>query len=122
MVEYTQMDIYKYINLAATKEGSEVYQHLFKMMTETTVAGAVAAHKGRAERRNNFDYLKNINLPTLVIAGEKDYFFSIPVVEKVAKEIPNAQFEIIKYSGHLPNMEQPREFNKLIGKFYLALK
>ncbi len=118
MLAYTQKDIHKYINLAAISRDSEVYQHLFKMMTKTTVAGAVAAHKGRAERRNNFDYLKNINLPTLVIAGEKDYFFSVEVVEKVAKEIPNAQFEIIKESGHLPNMEKPQQFNALMTNFY----
>ena len=74
------------------------------MMTKTTVAGAVAAHKGRAERRDNFVHLKNIHIPTLVIAGEKDYFFSVATVEQVAHEIPNAQFEIINGSGHLPNM------------------
>jgi len=99
MLRYTQKDIHKYINLEAIRGDSEVYQHLFKMMTKTTVAGAVAAHRGRAERRDNFEYLKNINVPTLVIAGEKDYFFSLEVVEKVANEIPNAQFEMIQDSG-----------------------
>lgn len=122
MLKYTQKDIHKYINLEIIRGDSEVYQHLFKMMTKTTVAGAVAAHKGRAERRNNFEYLKKIDLPTLVIAGEKDYFFSVEVVEKVAKEIPNAQFEIIHGSGHLPNMEKPEQFNALMTKFYQSLK
>ena len=122
MLTYTQKDIHKYINLAVIRGDSDVYQHLFQMMTRTKVTGAVASHKGRAERRNNFDYLKNIELPALVIAGEKDYFFSVEVVEKVAKEIPNAQFELIKDSGHLPNMEKPKHFNELITKFYQALK
>lgn len=122
MLAYTQKDIHKYINLAAIRGDSEVYQHLFKMMTKTTVTGAVASHKGRAERRNNFEYLKNINIPTLVIAGEKDYFFSVKAVEKVANEIPNAQFEIIHNSGHLPNMEKPTIFNSLIQNFYNSLK
>ena len=122
MLKYTQKDIHKYINLEAIRGDSEVYQHLFKMMTKTTVAGAVAAHRGRAERRDNFEYLKNINVPTLVIAGEKDYFFSLEVVKKVANEIPKAQFEIIQDSGHLPNMEKPKEFNELIRNFYQKLK
>ncbi len=122
LLAYTKKDIHKYINLEAVTPDSAVYQHLFKMMTETTVAGAVAAHKGRAERRNNFGYLKNIDLPTLVIAGETDYFFGVAVVEKVANEIPKAQFEVIKDSGHLPNMEKPKQFNELITKFYQTLK
>lgn len=118
MLTYTQKDIHKYINLEVIRGDSEVYQHLFRMMTKTTVAGAVAAHRGRAERRDNFNYLKNIQIPTLVIAGEKDYFFSVEVVEQVANEIPNAQFEMIKGSGHLPNMEKPAIFNELITNFY----
>jgi len=118
MFEYTKNDIYKYINLDEVKQGSEVYQHLFKMMTETRVEGAVASHRGRAERRNNFNYLKHIKIPTLVIAGEKDFFFSVKDVEKVAREISGAQFKVIKNSGHLPNMENPKIFNELIKKFY----
>lgn len=121
MLEYTKKDIHKYINLEVVQEDSAVYQHLFKMMTKTTVAGAVAAHKGRAERRNNFEYLKSIHLPTLVIAGEKDYFFKLEVVEKVAHKIPDSQLEIIKDAGHLPNMEKPKQFNELIYKFYQTL-
>ena len=56
-----------------------------------------------------------------MIAGEKDYFFNVEVVEKVAKEILNAQFKIIKDSGHLPNMEKPEEFNELMTGFYQGI-
>lgn len=118
MYEYTQNDIHKYINLEEVGVDSDVYQHLFKMMTETKKEGAVASHKGRAERRNNFDYLKNINVPSLVIAGENDYFFKAKDMEKVAHEIVGAEFKVIKHSGHLPNMEKPKEFNEIIEKFY----
>ena len=118
MLEYTKNDIHKYMNLGGVGQTSEVYLHLFKMMTETRKEGAVASHKGRAERRDNFKYLKHIEVPTLVIAGEKDFFFSVKDVEKVAHEINGAQFKMIENSGHLPNMEKPKIFNELIKKFY----
>ena len=118
MLEYTKNDIHKYINLDEVEQNSEVYQHLFKMMTETRREGAIASHKGRAERRNNFNYLKNIEIPTLVIAAEKDFFFRVQDVEKVALEISGSQFRVIKNSGHLPNMEKPKIFNELIKNFY----
>lgn len=118
MLEYTKNDIDKYINLEETKSSSKVYQHLFKMMAETKKEAAIASHKGRAERRDNFNHLKNISVPTLVIAGEKDYFFKVKDVEKVAQEINGAKFKIIKNSGHLPNMEKPELFNELIKDFY----
>ena len=122
MLEYTKNDIHKYMNLEVIGINSEIYQHLFKMMAETKKEGAVASHKGRAERRNNFGYLKIIQVPTLVIAGEKDYFFKVKDVKKVANEISGAQFKIIKNSGHLPNMEKPKMFNKLIKEFYEKIK
>lgn len=118
MHEYTNNDIHKYMNLDEVGINSDVYHHLFSMMTENKKEGAVASHKGRAERRNNFDYLKNIKIPTLVIAGEKDFFFKVEDVEKVANEINGSTFIIIKDSGHLPNMEKPIEFNKVIMNFY----
>ena len=118
MLEYTKKDIHKYMNLKELKKESEAYNHLFKMMSETKVEGAVASHKGRAERRDNINYVQTIAVPTLIIAGEKDYFFKLDRIESFAKNIPNSQFVIIKNSGHLPNIENPEIFNKVISNFY----
>ncbi len=118
MHEYTKKDIEKYLNLDVVGTKSQVYLHLFKMMTETKKEGAVASNKGRAERRDNFHHLKTIGIPTLVIAGQKDYFFKVKDVEKVALQIKGADFRVIKNSGHLPNMENPTLFNALIKSFY----
>ncbi len=71
MFEYTKKHVHKYINTNETIVDSEAYKHLFGMMTGTRIKGAVASHRGRAERRINCDYLKKINIPTLVIAGGK---------------------------------------------------
>lgn len=121
MPKYTEQDIHKYIHLEEVGLDSAVYQHLFNMMSQTSKKGAAASHRGRAERRDNFPYLRNIEVPTLVIAGEKDYFFSVDAVEKVAKDIKGAQFHVIENAGHLPNMEQPEKFNGLIKTFYSAI-
>ncbi len=121
MQAYTNQDIHKYINLDEVGEDSAIYQHLFQMMSETKTAGAVASHRGRAERRNNFDYLSQIEVPTLVVAGEEDYFFQLEEVEKVAQAISGSTFAVIKGSGHLPNMEKPAEFNRILRSFYKDL-
>ncbi len=122
MVQYTKKDIHKYINLNEIDEKSEEYQHLFNMMSETKVKGAVASHRGRAERRDNSRYVEKIRVPSLIIAGEKDYFFNVEKMKDIAKVIPGAQFEVIKKSGHLPNIENHKLFNKLIVGFYNKLK
>lgn len=74
MVEHTKQTIHKYINIENNGQKSEIYRHLFDMMSTTPAQGAIASHKGRAERRNNTNYLKKIDKPTMIIAAEKDYF------------------------------------------------
>lgn len=118
MNAYTQNDIHKYIDLTVHDSNSVVYSHLFKMMSQTSKEGAIASHKGRAERRDNFSHLKNIQIPCLVIAGETDFFFKTEDVKAVAAEIESSEFVLIHNSGHLPNMEQPVKFNACVKKFY----
>lgn len=118
MEVYTENDIHKYINLELNGADSDVYQHLFEMMSTTPKEGAIASHRGRAERRDNFDFLKLIKVPTLVIAGENDFFFSVEAVEQVANQIKGAHFELVKGTGHLPNMEKAKDFNRILLNFY----
>ncbi len=121
MIEYTQSDIHKYLNLDEVGRDSSVYQHLYTMMTSTTAQGAVASHRGRAKRRDNMAYLSQIRVPTLVIAGEQDFFFSIEKVRRVADQIPQAQFLSIAKAGHLPNMENPERFNAAVIAFFRSI-
>lgn len=121
MLEYTRNDIHKYINLIESTKESEAYKHLFKMMSETKVEGAVASHKGRAERRDNSEYVKHIKVPVLVVAGERDYFFEVDRLKSLADKMPNAHFIEIMRSGHLPTIEQPEIFNKAMLNFYSAI-
>jgi len=121
MTEYTQSDIHKYLNLDEVGRDSSVYQHLYTMMTTNTAEGAVASHRGRAKRRDNMAYLSQIRVPTLVIAGEQDFFFSIEKVRRVADQIPQAQFLSIDKAGHLPNMEKPELFNAAAIAFFRSI-
>lgn len=118
MVNHTEQTIHKYINTEINGPESEVYRHLFDMMSTTPTQGAVASHRGRAERRDNTDYLEKIDKPTLVVAAGKDYFFKFNDVKKVADAIKNSSFELIEDSGHLPNMEKPEIFNNILTEFY----
>lgn len=118
MEEHTKKTIQNYINTIVHPPDSSVYQHLYQMMRNTSDKGAIASHKGRAERRDNLSFLKNILTPTMVVAGELDFFFNVEDVEYVSQTIPNARFVLIPNSGHLPNMEQAITFNKHLIDFY----
>ncbi len=61
--------------------------------------------------------LKKINIPTLVIHGEKDTLITLSMGIEVANHIPNAVFKIIPNAGHTLNMEKIKEVCIEILKF-----
>lgn len=66
------------------------------------------------DRRDN---LGLINLPTLLIAGEKDKNAPAPMMEKMGTKISNSEYVCIPGAGHLANMERPEQFNNIIYNF-----
>jgi pimeloyl-ACP methyl ester carboxylesterase len=53
---------------------------------------------------------KDTGIPTLYLMGDEDYMF-LPAVEYIVNRHTNSYLEIIRNSGHVCNIDQPREFN-----------
>ena len=121
MQQYTEKDIHKYLHPDTIKEKGSAFNRVYQMMINSNLEGAVASLRGRADRRDNFNFLRRINVPALVIVGESDSFTPPEQMEVVAKQIPGSIFEIIPNAGHVPNLEQPEVFNKLLEGFYNQL-
>lgn len=54
---------------------------------------------------------------TLVLVGDRDKQDFRALGDRFAREIPRARLEVIKGAGHLPSLEQPEEFNRLLLTF-----
>jgi pimeloyl-ACP methyl ester carboxylesterase len=61
--------------------------------------------------------LHEIDRPTLVIAGDKDQPDIIDSSRLLAREIRGARMEELAGVAHVPNMEKPEEFNRLVLDF-----
>jgi 3-oxoadipate enol-lactonase len=61
--------------------------------------------------------LARICIPALVIAGTRDNNAPAAMVKKMASFIPNATYVELEGVGHLAALEQPREFNAVLGDF-----
>lgn len=61
--------------------------------------------------------LDQISIPTLVIAGELDDPEILRAADVMAEALPGAQKVILRNAAHLPNMEQPDEFNRVVMSF-----
>ena len=61
----------------------------------------------------------NINLPTLIICGEKDKT-NLPAAKELASLIPNSQLHLISNGKHKLNTEQSFLFAKVVEAFLVG--
>ena len=66
---------------------------------------------------NRRDEIELINQPVCLIAGGEDTNAPAKTMKKMSMRFPNAQFHTIKGAGHLTNLENPSECNRLIENF-----
>jgi 3-oxoadipate enol-lactonase len=64
--------------------------------------------------------LGEITAPTLVLVGDKDVPTVLEAADLLRDSIPNARKAIIHDGAHLPNVEHPEEFNRLVLDFLSA--
>jgi pimeloyl-ACP methyl ester carboxylesterase len=95
----------------------EIAAQVHSMMRATPPIGAAAALRGRAERRDYSPLLPEIQVPTLIIVGSSDEFTPVRDAEYMHRRIPNSRMVVIDGAGHMPNMEQPAEFNRIVKEF-----
>jgi 3-oxoadipate enol-lactonase len=62
-------------------------------------------------------WVKQIHVPTLVLAGDQDLIFHESVVRDLANKIPNAQYYCFLECGHLPQIEYPELFVQVVHQF-----
>ncbi len=67
------------------------------------------------------ELLSKIKVPTLLIWGDADKRSPLSVAQQFHEAIPNSKLEIIRNAGHVCNMENPEQFNKVVKDFCLSV-
>ena len=66
------------------------------------------------------DNLKNIRVPTLLIAGSDDRTAPPPVMARMHEAIAGSQYVVLEGCGHLGPMDQPKAFNAVLQDFLVS--
>lgn len=61
--------------------------------------------------------LHELKIPTLVIVGEKDVAEFQGISRRIARNVSNAKHVVMSGVAHLPSMEKPEEFNRIVREF-----
>ena len=64
--------------------------------------------------------LHEISASTLVIVGEEDLPHAAANAEVIMSNIPDSRTVVIKDAAHLPSLERPDEFNRVLRDFLMA--
>lgn len=65
--------------------------------------------------------LHEVGTPTLIIVGAEDVPDVLTISERLLVGIPGARKIVMPDAAHLPNMEQPAVFNRIVGEFLAGL-
>ncbi|WP_119168137.1 alpha/beta fold hydrolase [Algihabitans albus] len=64
------------------------------------------------------DLLANLTMPVLVVGGDSDAVCPPAVTEALAAAVGQGPAQILKDVGHMPNLEAPDRFTKLVLEFF----
>jgi pimeloyl-ACP methyl ester carboxylesterase len=90
------------------------------MLAEHSAIGSANTQQGVQKERPSLyslvDEMKRINVPTLIITGDEDWPCLLPGI-LMKQSIPSAALAVMPNSGHAINIEEPEEYNRLVGDF-----
>jgi len=90
---------------------------------DTVAATSVAGYCGCVAALSNFDFtrdLPRLRLRALVLYGEDDLATSHEENQRLASLIPGGRFVAFPAARHLPNIEDPGRFNRLLTEWLLG--
>lgn len=90
--------------------------------SHTSAEGLALAALGMLRQYDSrvFESMPAINVPTLVLVGDRDRPF-LQATDVMAAKIPAAKKVVIRDAGHAANLYQPEAFNKAVSDFLAAL-
>lgn len=62
--------------------------------------------------------LSQIQIPTLILHGDRDSLVPLRDAELIASQIPNCCLRILEGAGHVPTMTRPREVAEEINQYF----
>lgn len=89
----------------------------------TIAATDAEGYAGCAEAISAFSHvarLPSLAVPALVLCGEDDHAVPPAEGERIARLVPDGRFVMVEGARHLPNVEKPEVFNRLLLEWLVA--
>jgi len=86
---------------------AEDYPGFARAITRSLVGSIAAGHQPLAQ----------LTQPTLLVWGRNDRLVGLSGSRRVLRALPHARLAVLERCGHLPMLEQPQQFNRVVADF-----
>ena len=97
--------------------GTPIIEQVRQMILNTASAGIIGSLNGMAGRIDSGPLLSKLNIPVLILTGDKDQIIPLEKAKTMAATIPTATLTLVENAGHMPMLEQPQATTKAIRNF-----
>jgi pimeloyl-ACP methyl ester carboxylesterase len=99
-------------------EGADpaVVERAHRIAAEQDTDDLVRAVEAIRDRPDSTEAVTN-GIPLLIVAGEEDPLIPAEVPRALAAAAPGSRLEVLEGCGHVPSMERPDEFNRIVTSF-----
>jgi 3-oxoadipate enol-lactonase len=111
----------KLLGATTQRDRPELVKLVKDLVVTNTPERVKAAIAAMMNRHDSTPLLATIDVPALIIHGAEDTLIPPTEAEGMHRAIRNSQFELIPFSGHLPNLEQPAPFDATLWQFLKKL-
>ena len=98
-------------------EDESFIEQVRTMILNTRPSGIIGSLKGMAARPDSTALLPDINVPVLILTGDKDQLIAPQKSESMASAIHTATLVTVENAGHMPMLEQPQATTMAIRNF-----
>jgi len=85
----------------------------FARAVTRSLLGAIAARRQPVRR---------LTQPTLLVWGRDDRLVALAGSRRLMREVPHARLAVLERCGHIPMLEHPERFNRLVAEFLRSVE
>jgi len=105
----------------ASLQRPELVEYVLALMQHNLPEGWIAALEAMKKRPDAMGALRGMPRKTLVVAGELDRICPLAESTLITRLVADGELVVVKDSSHLPNLENPVEFNALLTRWLDSL-
>jgi pimeloyl-ACP methyl ester carboxylesterase len=125
MEKFAEMYAYGPTRVQFENKDPRGFAEFKRMLAEHSALGSANTQRGVQRERPSLyeliDQMKALKVPTLILTGDEDWPCLLPGV-LMKQSIPSSALAVMPNAGHTINIEDPDEFNRIVGNFLASVE